>query len=363
MKIVLLSAANCIHTTRWANGLVSRGIDVHLVSAHSSPLELDSRVHLHILRHKAPFGYFTAVFEVRKLLKQIQPGLVNAHYATGYGLLARLVGFKPILLSVWGSDVYDFPEKSFLHRWLLRGNLKSASAIASTSHCMARKTAETFLHENVFITPFGIDEQVFSPAVKPEDVKDQIVLGTVKTLKHGYGIDVLIQAFAKAWQTLGSLENIRLEISGGGPDLTFLESLCENRGVAKQVLFHGQVNHADVPKMLNRLDIYCAFSRHESFGVAILEASTCEKPVIVSDADGPAEVTLDGQTGLMVPKEDIEASANAMVKLIQDEQLRKQMGKAGRQHVLEHYTWEKSLDLMIDAYRDILDKNKRMVSC
>src|SRR5690554_5398724 len=102
MKIVLLAAANCIHTTRWANGLVSRGIEVHLVSAHGSPLDLDSRVHLHILQSKAPFGYFTAVFEVRKLIKQIQPGLVNTHYATGYGLLARLVGFKPTLLSVWG---------------------------------------------------------------------------------------------------------------------------------------------------------------------------------------------------------------------------------------------------------------------
>jgi glycosyltransferase involved in cell wall biosynthesis len=280
---------------------------------------------------------------------------VNAHYATGYGLVARLVGFKPTLLSVWGSDVYDFPEKSFLHRWLLRGNLKSATAIASTSHCMAHKTAETFLYEKVFITPFGIDEQVFAPSEKSEDVKDQIVLGTVKTLKHGYGIDVLIQSFAQAFKTLGSPENLKLEISGGGPDLALLESLAKDLGGAKQVVFHGQVNHADVPKMLNRLDIYCVFSRFESFGVAILEASACEKPVIVSDADGPAEVTLDGQTGLVVPKEDIDASANTMVKLIQDEQLRKQMGKAGRQHVLENYTWDKSLDLMIDAYKETMD--------
>jgi len=355
MKILLLAAANCIHTTRWANGLVSRGIDVHLVSAHVSPLDLDSRVHLHILKNKSPFGYLTAVFEVRKLIKQIQPGLVNAHYATGYGLLARLVGFKPTLLSVWGSDVYDFPEKSFLHRWLLKGNLKSATAIASTSHCMARKTAETFQHKNVFITPFGIDETIFSPSAKPEELQNQIVLGTVKTLKHGYGIDVLIQAFAQAWQTLGSPENVKLEISGSGPDLDELQNLAHDLGVLKQVLFHGQVSHQDVPQMLNRLDIYCAFSRFESFGVAILEASACEKPVIVSDADGPAEVTLDGITGMVVPKEDVDASAKAMIKLIQDETLRQKMGKAGRQHVLENYTWEKSLDLMIEAYKETMD--------
>lgn len=354
MKILLLSGANSIHTARWANGLASRDIQVHLVSAHQNAHELDSRVHLHLLKNKAPLGYFSAVFEARRLIKQIQPGLVNAHYATGYGLLARLVGFKPTLLSVWGSDVYDFPEKSFLHRWLLKGNLKSATAIASTSHCMARKTAETFQHKKVFITSFGIDETIFAPTVKPEELQNQIVLGTVKTLKSKYGIDVLIQAFAQAWKTLGSPEHVKLEISGGGPDLELLQNLAQDLGVSKQVLFHGQVNHQDVPKMLNRLDLYCAFSRFESFGVAILEASSCEKPVIVSDADGPAEVTLGGITGLVVPKEDIDASAKAMIKLIKDETLRQKMGKAGREHVLENYTWDKSLDLMIEAYKETI---------
>ena len=353
MKILLLAGANCIHTARWANGLVSRGIEVHLVSAHENSHELDSRVNLHILKNKAPLGYFSAVFEVRKLIKHIQPGLVNAHYATGYGTLARLVGFKPTLLSVWGSDVYDFPEKSFLHRWLLKGNLKSANAIASTSHCMALKTAETYQHDKVFITPFGIDETLFKalPAVKDPV---QIVLGTVKTLKHLYGIDVLIRAFAQAWHSLNQPSHLKLEISGGGPDLEVLQALAKDLGVLPQITFHGQVDHKQVPTMLNRLDIYCAFSRFESFGVAILEASACEKPVIVSDADGPAEVTLDGITGLVVPKEDVDASAKAMIKLIQDQQLRQKMGKAGRQHVLENYTWDKSLDLMLEAYQNTM---------
>lgn len=357
MKVVLLSAAFSIHTARWANGLVSRGVEVHLISLHENAHVLDPKVYLYKLKNKAPFGYFSAVFEVRKLLKEIQPDLVNAHYATGYGLLARLVAFKPVLLSVWGSDVYDFPEKSVVHRWLLKGNLKSATSIASTSHCMFCKTAETFKHSKVFITPFGIDELLFKPlpALEGRD-SNKVVLGTVKTLKIKYGIDILIKAFAKTWFELDKNRDLFLEISGGGPDLNALQQLAKSLGVDKQVVFHGQVDHADVPNILNRLDIYCAFSRmdSESFGVAILEASACGKPVIVSDADGPAEVTLDGRTGLVVPKEDVAASAEAMIQLIKNEQLRKKMGDAGRQHVLEHYTWEKSLDLMVEAYRQTM---------
>lgn len=354
MRVLMLAPVSSVHTVRWANGLVTRGIEVHVVSLDKNAYQLDERVKLHILRSKAPLGYFLSVFEVKLLIKEINPDLVNVHYATGYGLLARLACLKPTLLSVWGSDVYEFPERSLLHRWLLAGNLKFATAIGSTSFCMVERAASIYRHRYVFITPFGIDETSFRSTIGPRD-KSDIVLGTVKTLKHLYGIDILINAFAIAWKELNEPTNLKLEISGGGSDLVLLQNLAQELGVAGQVTFHGELEHKDVPAMLNRLDIYCAFSRCESFGVAILEASACEKPVIVSDVDGLAEVTLDGVTGLVVPKEDVSASAKAMIKLIRSQILRKKMGKAGRHHVLENYTWNASLNLMLNAYKKTLD--------
>lgn len=354
MRIVLLSGANCIHTARWANGLVQRGVEIHLISAHKNEHELDPNVRLYILNTQAPLGYFTNLFEVKALLKQIQPDLVNAHYATGYGLLARLVGFQSTLLSVWGSDVYDFPEKSFLHRRLLKGNLQAATAIASTSHCMARKTAETFQHSHMFITPFGIDENRFCYKEIARE-KTKLVIGTVKTLTSKYGIDTLIEAFALVVKNHTNPNQLVLEITGGGPDLDSLRALAISLDVEKQVVFHGAVSHERVPELLNCLDIYVALSRLESFGVAILEASACEKPMVVSDADGPAEVTIDGKTGFIVPRENPQAAADAILKLIKDEALRLQMGQAGRLHVLEHYTWDRSLDLMMDAYNKVIN--------
>jgi glycosyltransferase involved in cell wall biosynthesis len=351
MKVALLAAANSIHTIRWANGLVERGLTVNLISAHESTIDLDSRVNLHILKKKLPWSYVTAVFEVKALLLKIQPNFINVHYATGYGVLARLVNFKLTILSVWGSDVYVFPEKSFFHRWLLKGNLKTVDAIAATSHCMARKVAEIFEHKSIFITPFGIDEQLFLPSVKPDELKDYIVLGTVKTLKHVYGIDILICSFSQVWKKLGRPKNLVLEISGGGEDLEKLKKLALSLGVQEQIYFYGHIPHNLVPRMLNRLDIYCAFSRSESFGVAILEASACEKPVITSDAEGLVEVMLHGKTGLVIPKENVEGFSMAMYRLILDERMRHRMGKAGRAHILSNYTWSKSLDLMIETYR------------
>jgi len=350
MKVLLLAGANSIHTARWANGLVSRGMAVHLVSAHPLQHALDDRVIFHLLHHYAPLAYVLSAREVRRIADKVRPDLLNAHYGTGYGLLARLTGLTPTLLSVWGSDVYDFPTRSFIHRELLRSNLKSSTAIASTSRCMARETARTYSHPHIFITPFGIDVDEFWPEPKPGGFVDRVVVGTVKTLSGIYGVDILVRAFAQAWERLGRPTSLCLEITGEGPDREMLEALVVELGLGSQVTFHGAVPHDRVPAMINRLDIFVALSRFESFGVAILEAAACEVPVIVSDAEGLAEVTIDGVNGYIVPRENVDSAATAMMKLIEDPSLRKKFGRAGRQHVIDEYSWDKSLDRMEEAY-------------
>lgn len=352
MKIAILGNAGSVHIVRWANGLVERGLLVHVISAHPSTGGLDRRVILHQLQNKAPIGYIGAVFELRGLLKAIRPDLLNAHYATGYGLLARLARFKPFLLSVWGSDVYLFPNKSIFHRALLRANLRSASAIASTSLCMSTAVRKHLKEGVVFITPFGIDESYFSPS-KILRTRPVVVIGTVKALKHEYGIDTLIEAFSILLKDFESDVSLHLEITGAGVDSQKLKDLAGKLGVSKKVTFHGQVPHSKVPEMLARLDVYVALSRSESFGVAILEASACEKPVVVSDADGPTEVTIGGVTGFIVKKDNAIEAADAISKLIRDPELRATMGRAGRAHVVKNYTWKRSIDLMLQAYKEM----------
>jgi len=292
---------------------------------------------------------------VRRLLQQLRPDIVNAHYASGYATTARLVRYRPWLLSVWGSDVYDFPEKSALHRWLLRGNLRSAEAVASTSECMARRISRVFCPKRLFITPFGVDERLFKPA-PPDDDRKKVVIGTVKTLSKKYGIDILIRAFALAAKELGSSTELNLEISGTGPDEAVLKELVVQLGIASAVTFHGAVPHTRVPEILQRLDIFSALSRSESFGVAAVEAAACGLPVVVSDAEGLAEVTRHAETGFIVPKNDPEAAAIALVKLARDAKLRQAFGLAGREHVLTHYTWGQSLDKMISVYEEMMSK-------
>src|SRR5690625_2349445 len=111
MKVAFLGKRHSIHTVRWVNALAQRGHNVHLISSVGDGEPLDRRVTFHRLFFPPPSGFFLNSLQLQCLLKAIQPNVLNTHFASGYGTLARISGFHPNVLSVWGSDVYSFPEK------------------------------------------------------------------------------------------------------------------------------------------------------------------------------------------------------------------------------------------------------------
>jgi len=104
------------------------------------------------------------------------------------------------------------------------------------------------------------------------------------------------------------------------------------------------------------MDIYVAVSvsESESFGVAIIEASACGLPVIVSDVGGLPEVVVANKTGLIVRREDVSGTAEAIIKLVRDRDLREQMGLNGRLHVQENYEWSKNVSQMEEVYAKVI---------
>ena len=326
--------------------MATKGVAVHLVTQHDPVDPLLPEVTVHRFPHVKGLGYILNGPRLKRLVLELQPDVVNAHYASGYGTLARWVGKTPLVLNVWGSDVYQFPEEGPVQLRLLRDNLKRADRVVSTSKAMAARVREVCpAIAEIDVVPFGVDTAVFRP--KPEQATERkaLVVGTVKSLADTYGIDLLIEAFSLLSKDMEPLPILRLV--GSGPQEEELRALVQKKGLTDRVTFVPRVAHDKVPDELAKLDVYVALSRQESFGVAVIEASASELPVVVSNVGGLPEVVVDASTGYLVPANDPASAALRIAELLASEDLRGRMGKAGRLFVEQDYGWNASVDRML----------------
>jgi glycosyltransferase involved in cell wall biosynthesis len=97
-----------------------------------------------------------------------------------------------------------------------------------------------------------------------------------------------------------------------------------------------------------------SISRLEAFGIALIEAMACGKPVVASSIPGPGEIVEDGVTGYLVPPKDASGLAKAISLIIQNEDMAKRMGKEGRRRVEDNYTWERVTSRYDRLYNELL---------
>ncbi|GAA4311558.1 hypothetical protein GCM10023143_20730 [Compostibacter hankyongensis] len=223
---------------------------------------------------------------------------------------------------------------------------------------MARET-QKLTSKRITVTPFGIDLDVFKPLTLKREETNIFTIGTVKTLEEKYGIRYLIEAFYQLKKKFPHKE-LRLLIVGGGSQENELKTMTQNLGISNFCSFTGAVPFREVPYYHNLMDIsvFLSILDSESFGVSVLEASSVEKAVVVSNVGGLPEVVEDGTTGLVVPAKNAIAAAEAMEKLILNSELRVQMGKSGRKRVEQHYNWKDCILQMKNIYKELLLLNK-----
>ena len=361
MKILLLAPASSIHTIRWAKAFSDRGHVIYLVSLANHKLSdesLPDSVCVHYLHVTGTKGYYLNAKELRRFCKDICPDVINVHYASGYGTLARKAKIHPLVLNIWGSDIYDFPNESIVKKAILKRNINNAEAIASTSNCMAqemRKVVGSY-NKNIAITPFGVDVERFKPMDIDNKSKNAFKIGTVKALSYKYGIDTILIAFSiivEKWKDTDCKgKTPQLFICGRGDNRDEYIKLRKQLGLENYVQIEDYVPHEKVPALLNSFDLCCFGSRYESFGVSAVEAMACEIPVVVTDVDGFREVTVDGYTGYIVQRDNPAAMAEKIWQLYQNDSLRRELGKNGRKQVIKHYKWDNNVTLLEDVLKE-----------
>jgi spore coat protein SA len=270
-----------------------------------------------------------------------------------------------------------------LDRKMIRSRLRKTDLVIGCSHylksCIAREIPEVADRTRVIVN--GVDPEQFSSRTERNDE------GAVEILFVGRhsaekGVHDLLDA-AKYLAELG--RNFHLTIVGPeyvvpsdmivnmsddpkvialkrfyskGPrdQETYLEHLKSQRrdGLESYVEFTGLLPHSELSGLYRRADILTNPSLSETFGMALVEAMASEIPTVATRVGGMVEVVDDGETGLLVESADPVALAAALDRLIQDPELRRRMGRAGRKRVLDLFSWDKVAESLGNEYEALI---------
>jgi glycosyltransferase involved in cell wall biosynthesis len=235
-------------------------------------------------------------------------------------------------------------------------------ALIKRSDLIISKSAETaeylrkFRKNNILLlTESGIHNielQLLNSYVYPNSRSIRFV--SIGNLLHLKGFHLGLRSFKLFQKSFGHGE---YWIIGEGPERNNYENYIKENSLENKITLYGALSRNQVLKNISECDVLIHPSMHDSGGWVCLEAMAAGKPVICLDLGGPA-IQVTKETGFKIPAQSPEQvvsdMAEAMFKLASDPQLCKQMGKAGRKRVENHYLWEKKGDYINKIYQDIV---------
>jgi glycosyltransferase involved in cell wall biosynthesis len=296
--------------------------------------------------------------------------VIHAHWAIPTGPAAvhaaRRLGL-PSVITMHGGDVYVNPEQGydFPTRWYvrpaLRWTLRHAGALtAITEDCRQHALRAGAPNDAIHLVFNGTDLRRFSPAPGGKDRIDprfgRHMIFACRQLFPRKGIRFLIEAAARLKP---QYPDLKVVVAGDGFERPELIQLAEKLGIASDVTFLGWVANTELPPYYRAAAVSVIPSLEEGFGIPAAEAMGCETAVVASDAGGLPEVVQHGVTGLVVPRGDAGALAEAIGSLLADPERRTAMGRAGRERALRLFDWDRTAEQFERIYAEVRARARR----
>ncbi|TFG29421.1 glycosyltransferase family 1 protein [Candidatus Thorarchaeota archaeon] len=194
----------------------------------------------------------------------------------------------------------------------------------------------------------GIDLSVFYPIPELEKKWDIAFLGRLEKMK---AVDLFPEMLGVLKQ---DYPHLKMVMTGEGSLKEKLLTDFVSVDVSHMVDYLGVIETDDVPKLINQSRIFIYPSREEPFGLSILEAMACEVPVVTTNVYGPLEINTDGVDGLTINPDNVDELVAAVRTLLENKELRTQIGKEGRRTVERRFDIKKHLESLSNIYQDLV---------
>ena len=245
---------------------------------------------------------------------------------------------------VWWSKVWPFS-------WAISEIARSVDVVTYLGDFTHQAIARRFKDKNKLtkIAP-GIDTEHFRPLDGRElrekyGIADRATIVSVGRLVHRKGQDRLVEAMPLV---LKEIPEAHLVFIGEGPHRKRLDELVKKFKLENHVTFIGRIQYSDLPRHFSLGDIFAMPSRSRLFGLEVeglgivyLEASACGLPVVGGNSGGAPDAVKEGITGFVVDGNKLPEIADRIITLLKDDELRNQMGNAGRSWAMEEWQWKR----------------------
>lgn len=309
-------------------------------------------------RLKVPFYLIFGTIQIYQLCRNRKYDIIHTHWPLPhalFGYVASQICNAKHFLYFHGVEVLWVRKELPFLKPFLRWAIRKADVVMCNSSYTASLIKEIY-NRRVEILPFGqsaIPEiDTTQPPQKKRDQHKNILF--VGRLVERKGVKYLIEAFALIEKKVDAV----LNIVGTGPEMENLKKIVEVNGLKEKVKFLGQVSaqSQELNDHYQNCDVFVLPStidsrgHTETLGVVLIEALTYKKPVIASSVGGIVDIIKHNETGLLVPEKDSNALADALTKVLRDEQYAKSLGEKGFQYITTKYNWNTIVEQIIELY-------------
>jgi glycosyltransferase involved in cell wall biosynthesis len=371
LRIFILSDTAAPHTRRWARWFARCGHEVHVVSFNPKGLPGYDPAVVHSI-WEPRFGNTLIeralktpiiIARLRGLLKRYPPDIVHAHSAGGYAWTTMVSGFRPYVVTPWGTDLLVDVVSSRLNRWLTGLALRRASLVTTDGFHFVEILRHFGVPEkDILVHTFGTDIHHFCPG---PDEGERHILGvgegplviSTRTLNPVHDVET----FVRALQAIHSAcPSARFVIVGEGTDREKLESLAASLGVSFVTRFTGMVEEDRMRRLLRASDVYVSTSKMDAgLAASTAEAMAVGLPVVQTDNSDNTYWTPPGEGGLLVPNGDPVVLAEAVIRLLGDVEERSRMGERNRKMIIKEYNMDTQMSLIENKYKCFTGKHQK----
>jgi teichuronic acid biosynthesis glycosyltransferase TuaC len=311
--------------------------------------------------------YLTLRSALRRLLQELPIDLIHAHTAYPDGFAAALLGRAtdlPVVISLHGGDV-NLYFRRFSGRKQGLWAITHANRVIASSRSLQHTVVDKYGADpgRIAVVPSGVDTGKFRPLAR-QKAESSLSLAPqaprllyVGAITRSKGIHHLLRAFARLDRAV--IDPPRLLLVGNGDYAGPARLLAEKLGVGERVTFVGQRPNDEIPLWINACDLLVLPSLSEGFGVVLVEALACGKPVVATACGGPEDIVTP-EVGILVPPGDESSLAEALTVALNDGH--RFNAESIRRYAQDNFAYERVGARILNLYREVLAQESRRSS-